>query len=392
MAVPSLVQGLLTPRLSPPLSTTRSHARSRSPDVLNRRSERRSDRSLIACSIHSLDERAADVSISAVDIKGEQEGEHRGGTPPPREVFPLALIWPRLDRGRYECAAFGKCFRQLQSVLRVAGRAHRAASCAARQVRPPPARWSIAVPWRERPPFWTAWPAKPAATEVVAHATLSLPQPERSIVGRCMTAALNALDPRREQRPSLGDCAARNSRAQGAAHVLDFAPPALPAAHGLDRASSDPCPGNYRRPERKCLTTLDNGVTVGSSSPAAVRSRLHIARCGACSNRRSQTTVRSPLLKPLPGCPFVRRDVRETDNRIGLRFGLRPGADPTVHHTSKSSRCHGGTPVRSRCVGRCAQRAHYKQRHRRSEWAGVSWPKEDDHERDAAGGTGLALG
>ena len=45
------------------------------------------------------------------------------------------------------------------------------------------ARRSIAVRWRERPPFWTGWPAKPAATEVVAHATLSLPQPERVIVG-----------------------------------------------------------------------------------------------------------------------------------------------------------------------------------------------------------------
>jgi hypothetical protein len=87
-------------------------------------------------------------------------------------------------------------------------------------------------------------------------------------------------------------------------------------------------------------------------------SPLHIARCGARSNRRSQATVRSLLLKALPGCLFVRRQVRETDDRIGLRFGPRPGADPTVHHTSKSSPCHGGTPVRSRCVGRSAQRAH----------------------------------
>ena len=34
---------------------------------------------------------------------------------------------------------------------------------------------------------------------------------------------------------------------------------------------------------------------------------------------------------------------------------------------------------------------HEQQRHRRSEWAGVSWPKDDDHERDAAGGIGFAL-
>ena len=93
-----------------------------------------------------------------------------------------------------------------------------------------------------------------------------------------------------------------------------------------------------------------------------------------------------------PGCLFVRRHVRETDGRIGLRFGPRPGADPTVHHTSTSSRCHGGTPVRSRCVGRCAQRAHHRepQLHRRSEWAGVSWPKDDRDEEGVGGATGLA--
>ena len=31
----------------------------------------------------------------------------------------------------------------------------------------------MAVPWRERPPEMAAWPAKPAARDVVAHATLS---------------------------------------------------------------------------------------------------------------------------------------------------------------------------------------------------------------------------
>jgi hypothetical protein len=31
-----------------------------------------------------------------------------------------------------------------------------------------------------------------------------------------------------------------------------------------------------------------------------------------------------------------------------------------------------------------------QQRHRRSEWAGVLWPKDDRDERDAVGGIGLA--
>ena len=57
------------------------------------------------------------------------------------------------------------------------------------------------------------------------------------------------------------------------------------------------------------------------------------------------------------------------------------------HHAATATRL-----VRSRCVGRCAQRAHHheQQRHRRSEWAGVSWPKDDEHERDATGGGALA--
>jgi hypothetical protein len=91
-----------------------------------------------------------------------------------------------------------------------------------------------------------------------------------------------------------------------------------------------PFSGNYRRPPRKRLTAVGVGATVGSSSLAAIRSPLHISRRGARSNRRSQTTVRSPILKLLPGCLFVRRHVRETDDRTGLHLGLRPDADPAV--------------------------------------------------------------
>ncbi len=50
-----------------------------------------------------------------------------------------------------------------------------------------------------------------------------------------------------------------------------------------------------------------------------------------------------PFLKPLPGCPFVRRHVRDRGNRVGLRFGLRPAANPTVHGTSNH---HAATAVR----------------------------------------------
>ena len=117
-------------------------------------------------------------------------------------------------------------------------------------------------------------------------------------------------------------------------------------------------------------------------------SPLHIARCGAHSDRRSQATIRSPLLNPHPGRLFVRRHVRKPT----IEPDCLSASGQVQIRQSQSSRCHGGTLVRSRCVGRSAQRAHHReqQRHRRSEWAGVSWPKDDRDERGAADGTGLA--
>ena len=47
----------------------------------------------------------------------------------------------------------------------------------------------MTVPWRERPLDLAAWSVKPAATEVVAHATLSLPQPERRSSDACVRTA-----------------------------------------------------------------------------------------------------------------------------------------------------------------------------------------------------------
>jgi hypothetical protein len=99
------------------------------------------------------------------------------------------------------------------------------------------------------------------------------------------------------------------------------------------------------------------------------------------------------LLKLLLG--FCSCDVTSAKpiTEIGLRFGPGPGADPTVHHTSNH---HAATAVRLSEVDAAgdalsAPIQHEQQRHRRSEWAGVSWPKDDDHERDAAGGIGLDL-
>jgi hypothetical protein len=67
---------------------------------------------------------------------------------------------------------------QLQSAQRLTYRPVRAALFAARTNSTALARRSIAEPWRERPRDLAGSAITPAATEEVAHATLSLSQPE----------------------------------------------------------------------------------------------------------------------------------------------------------------------------------------------------------------------
>ena len=76
-----------------------------------------------------------------------------------------------LRPGQLTRLARGERIRQLPIVVQVAARRPRAALCAARLVAPLPERSPTAIPWRERPPEMAAWPAKPAASDVVAHAT-----------------------------------------------------------------------------------------------------------------------------------------------------------------------------------------------------------------------------
>ena len=81
------------------------------------------------------------------------------------------------------------------------------------------ARWSIAVPWRERPRDLAAWPAKPAATEVVAHATLSLPQPERVVVRRVRPRRIEGVRVNSGRRAAIVRLATRVLKALRASSV-----------------------------------------------------------------------------------------------------------------------------------------------------------------------------
>ncbi len=100
---------------------------------------------------------------------------------------------------------------------------------------------------------------------------------------------------------------------------------------------------------------------VNSGRRAAIVRPATSQSAGGCSPSTSPGVehVRIAGLRPrfvpqvsnsLPGRRFVRCHVRESDDRTGLRFGLRPGADPAVQ--PRRSR-HAGEAIRRQC--RCAK-------------------------------------
>jgi hypothetical protein len=202
------------------------------------------------------------VFPSQQSVRGEREGERGGGTGPRARCFPLSSSSPNTSRGRWRGGSLRPAPRQLQPTLWVAERASGGGLCrptTATQL----ARGSIAVPWREAttPIGRLVCQARGHEGGRSRHAVSTLPGASRRRT-RPFGRHRRRADPRREQPPSRRDCAARNARAQGAARFLGSAPPARCAAHGLDRASRDPFSGNYRRPARKCLTTIGGGATV----------------------------------------------------------------------------------------------------------------------------------
>ena len=124
-------------------------------------------------------------SVPSSIEKGEQEGEQGSVwvSSPWRASSSVSVRSLRMKRGHVDAP------RQLQSALRVAEPSLSGGALCRPTMSTPSARRSIAVPWRERPRILGRLPAKPAASEVVAHATLSLSQPERSSSVACDPAA-----------------------------------------------------------------------------------------------------------------------------------------------------------------------------------------------------------
>jgi hypothetical protein len=106
----------------------------------------------------------------------------------------------------------------------------------------------MAVSWRERPRDLATWSASPAATEVVAHATLSLPQPEPVVVGCGRPGGIEGVRIRvanSGRRVAIVRLATRALKALRASSVP--LRPRRARLTALTARAGDPFSGNYRR-------------------------------------------------------------------------------------------------------------------------------------------------
>jgi hypothetical protein len=100
------------------------------------------------------------------------------------------------------------------------------------------------------------------------------------------------------------------------------------------------------------------------------------------SNRRPQVTIRFSL-DSLAGRRLARRHVRGGSNRNGLRFGLRPERQIRSHFRidivtlPRHVACQSSMHPEPHSVLPNHNRTSTRNRHRRSRWAGVSWPNDD---------------
>ena len=206
----------------------------------------------------------------------------------------------------------------------------------------------MAVPWRERPPIWTAWPARPAASEVVAHATLFLPLPERPSTAQAALKACRSTSCNLGRRATIVRLATRAVKALRASLV-----PLRPRCAWLTALTAR-LASRFWQLSTAAAEVLD--VDRAAALPSDHLRWLHLA---APSTSPDVEHVRiaglrprfvPQLLKPVHGRLFVRRHVRESDDRTGLRFGLRPGPDPAAqpHRRNRHAAAAIRRPVSTR--------------------------------------------
>ena len=157
--------------------------------------------------------------------------------------------------------------------------------------------------------------------------------------------------------------------------------PRVRAAGGLDRPIREPLESNYRQPHVNLLTTRGDGGIFEFSSTVADGNPLHIARCGALE---SATPGHDSFLSRFTSWSLTRATTRPR-RKQSERTALRPQARATDPSTLQNRHRHAATARRLSVVDASAPhsvlpihcRTSTRHRHRRSTWAGVSWPNDD---------------
>ena len=235
----------------------------------------------------------------------------------------------------------------------------------------------MAVPWRERPRDLAGSAITPAATEEVAHATLSLSQPSRRSPRRDRAVREGARNLRRVfigRRTRL--CGSR-SRAQGAPRCFARACARLAALTArsadlgwqLSTASREPLD------ERAATALLSNSLRrLRPATPFTSPDVEH-------TNRQPQVTIRFSLFTLWSPTRATTRPRRKQSERTALR----PQASAPDPSTLQNRHRHAATALRLSVVDASEphsvlpihSRTSTRNRHRRSTWAGVSWPNDD---------------
>ena len=220
----------------------------------------------------------------------------------------------------------------------------------------------------------------------------SRPRPQkRSLTPRCLCLSRSRRSPRCDRRSPQRRAQSAPSLHRPSHSIVRFAVarsrrsallrPRMRAAGGLDRAIREPLESNYRRPRVNLLTTRADGAIVEFSSTVAARNPLHIARCEA---HESAASGHDSFLSRFTPWPPTRATTRPRSKR-SERTALRPQAKAPDPSRLQIRHRHAATALRLSVVDASEphsvlpihSRTSTRNRHRRSTWAGVSWPNDD---------------
>ena len=220
----------------------------------------------------------------------------------------------------------------------------------------------------------------------------SRPRPQkRSLTPRCLCLSRSRRSPRCDRQSPQRRAQSAPSLHRPSHSIVRFAVarsrrsallrPRVRAAGGLDRPIREPLESNYRRPRVNLLTNARLQRYCRILATVAARNPLHIARCEALE---SAARGHDSFFSRFTSWSLTRattRPRRKQWERTALRAQAR-AIDPS---TLQNRHRHAATARRLSVVDASEPhsvlpihcRTSTRNRHRRSTWAGVSWPNDD---------------